>query len=474
MPIALRGLSPVQRSSALAISVIIVLISASNNPARGQTDNQTSTGFYWPTGSKVLQKEETSWLAGGCSWSNPKSYQEGYYHIGVDISGTVSDSVYAIADGYVNWISRNGWKGEKDGQYNIGLLIVHRLSDDTEFTAVYGHIVSEFTDEDAKKKTTVTAGQKIGIIGAYDYSHPHLHFGIRPGTSTDDPYGRIECPAVKPTNLDTNGFVDPIEWITTKRPKSAATTPVPVLPAPPPATPVASSVPAPPPGSKVIDDSSAAFARSGKPEFWRTASGGNGGSFIWTQNNHSKQDNTGTWTISVPERGLYEVFVCIPSDRVNTTNALYEIRHAGKTDVVTVDQSKHRDTWHSLGTFDFEGKEAEYVRLTDATGERDQTTHIAFDAIAIVQREQNFFEKIWSHIQRLGREVGERIEQILEWLDKLRNPQAMLDQLIKDVVDQIVRALLLELQKYLQGLCGSITFAVLPLIMLARRKRTHD
>lgn len=452
MPIALRGLSPVQRSSALAISVLIVLISASNNVARGQTSNQTATGFYWPTGREVSQGN-TNWLAEGCSWSNPKSYQEGRYHIGVDISEKVGNSVYAIAGGYVNLISRNGWKGEKDGQHNVALLIIHRLSDNTEFTAVYGHIVSEFTDEDAKKNTTVTAGQKIGTIGAYDYSHPHLHFGIRPGTFITAPFGRMPCPTERLKELDTNGFVDPIEWITTKGPKI---------------------VPAPPPGSKVIDDSSAAFARSGEPKFWRTASGGNDGGFIWTQNNHSKQDNTGTWTISVPERGLYEVFVLIPSDHVSTTNALYEIRHAGKTDVVTVDQSKHRDTWHSLGTFDFEGKGAEYVRLTNATGEPDQTKHIAFDAIAIVQREQNFFEKIWSHIQRLGREVGERIEQILEWLDKLRNPQAMLDQLIKDVVDQIVRALLLELQKYLQGLCGSITFAVLPLIMLARRKRTHD
>ena len=185
----------------LAAVLAMALVSATH----GQSSvEQTSTGFYWPTGTSEVG-DYASWQSNGCSWSGNNSYDTGYYHIGQDIEANEGDTVYAITDGKVIHISRNGW-----GTGNTGVLLEHQLDDGTSFIAVYGHILSNVQEDD-----DIKGGDSFATIGSY--SRPHLHLGIRPGTSLVSPYGRMPCPDTGPIT-DTNGFVDPVEWITTKIP----------------------------------------------------------------------------------------------------------------------------------------------------------------------------------------------------------------------------------------------------------------
>lgn len=137
-------------------------------------------------------------------------------------------------------------------------------------------------------------------------------------------------------------------------------------------------------GLVVVDETDQAFIRAGTLEFWEDAIGGYGGHYYWAGNNEKTKDQIGTWTLTVPMPGQYEVFVYIPADHATTTNAVYEIHHAGQTDQISVDQSAHHNEWYSLGTFAFDGTSDEFVRLTDRTGEKAWTTEIAFDAVGYV------------------------------------------------------------------------------------------
>jgi murein DD-endopeptidase MepM/ murein hydrolase activator NlpD len=211
---------------------------------------QSATGFYWPT-DLGDPKNELNWLASGCSWTTPKKYEPGYYHIGMDIVGAERDKVYAISDGKVLRISRNNLndpktkarvdKGEDPAGWGIGnvaVIVDHQLIDGSHFIAVYGHI-----KDDPKNKiltgetTTIFAHDLLGLMGPYPKSKPHLHLGIFPvipgGLSAPSGnLGRLTCPKTWPiTNM--NGFTSPYLWLTTKTPKNQMIniiTPTPTLP----------------------------------------------------------------------------------------------------------------------------------------------------------------------------------------------------------------------------------------------------
>lgn len=173
----------------------------------------TDTGFCWPTGKEVV---DSNWMADSCSWSGNDNYFKDKYHIGTDILGKEGDDVFAIADGKVFRISSgedSGWPGIKVGEDNKGVLVKHKLVDGTEFLALYGHVVTSVREGDV-----LTAGQPFAKIGPYDISKPHLHFGIRPNTSVPQSHwGKMDCPKTEPIT-DTNGFENPIDWITKNSP----------------------------------------------------------------------------------------------------------------------------------------------------------------------------------------------------------------------------------------------------------------
>lgn len=168
---------------------------------------KTATGFVWPTGTSVIGNY-AQWLADACAWSGNDTYYTDEYHIGWDFRGDLGDAVYAISDGDVRHISLNGW-----GTGNVGLLVEHASADGEPFVAIYGHLRTTLLEGDH-----VSAGQIIGTIGPWN--PPHLHFGVRPGTSLASPYGIMTCPEIGPIT-DTNGFVDPVQWIQTTHPSNA-------------------------------------------------------------------------------------------------------------------------------------------------------------------------------------------------------------------------------------------------------------
>jgi murein DD-endopeptidase MepM/ murein hydrolase activator NlpD len=159
----------------------------------------TSTGFYYPTGTSNLGNY-AGWLA------QPPDYFDDYYHIGKDIVASEGAAVYAISNGTVIGISSGGW-----GTNNKGVFIRHTLADGSQFVALYGHVRTNKVVNDA-----VQAGVQFATIGPY--SPTHLHFGIHPGSNMPPaPYGMLPLPVTPPYN----GWVDPINWITTRSPSGA-------------------------------------------------------------------------------------------------------------------------------------------------------------------------------------------------------------------------------------------------------------
>jgi murein DD-endopeptidase MepM/ murein hydrolase activator NlpD len=159
--------------------------------------------------------EYAGWLARG----DKGHYLSDKYHLGQDIEANVGDDVYAITDGVVAYISYNDW-----GAGNLGIVLRHALSDGTEFLALYGHVRSDVEIGDH-----VADGESFATIGPYD-SVPHLHFGIHPGlTMPLTNWGAMPLSSWPdpnaypgdPNGPNTNGFVDPMEWITTRTPLKA-------------------------------------------------------------------------------------------------------------------------------------------------------------------------------------------------------------------------------------------------------------
>lgn len=211
----------------------------------------TSTGFIYPTGAEPTCEESygydgaityyqyAGWLAKGNS-GDDGDYVQYKYHIGQDIPANENSPVYAIGDGRIEYVSYGGWDANNWEHNNCGIFVRHYLSDGSAFLALYGHIKISSVKQADKLPTSsapvtediwLTAGEPFAEIGDFG-NVDHLHFGIFtdttvPGTHEDtDPektigLGRMGLKnwADPPTEASTNGFVDPIKWITTKTPK---------------------------------------------------------------------------------------------------------------------------------------------------------------------------------------------------------------------------------------------------------------
>ncbi|MFH1648471.1 MAG: peptidoglycan DD-metalloendopeptidase family protein [Patescibacteria group bacterium] len=165
--------------------------------------DKTSTGFYYPTGTSTLGKY-AGWLASGCDGNTDYFTDPPRYHLGWDIESNEGDSVYPISYGEVVYKSSSDW-----GSGNIALAVKHVLSNGDEFLALYGHIISSLDIGDY-----VLPGKSFATVGSWPYG-AHLHFGIQPRSSMPATnWGKMPC-----SNWpDTNGFVNPIEWIENQKP----------------------------------------------------------------------------------------------------------------------------------------------------------------------------------------------------------------------------------------------------------------
>ncbi len=202
------------RSNKYLAGLLLTGLILINIPVSSLAKEKTSTGFYWPIGENNFDSGVGWWL------SKPPNYFSNYYHIGVDIMSQEDHPVYAISSGIVVARSENGWT--KGGSKNIALLIKHYfMGEDGEkkaFVVLYGHIKASSTN--LRKDNTVYPGELIGKVGYWSDGN-HLHFGIHPGSSIPNSdvsqgvgWGRMTINHWP----DTNGFVDPINFLETHAP----------------------------------------------------------------------------------------------------------------------------------------------------------------------------------------------------------------------------------------------------------------
>lgn len=174
----------------------------------------TPTGFYYPVDG--MRTDDGNYLACGAA------YDKDVRHLGTDIIKPLGTPVFAVASGTV--IARSG-PAQSSG-WGVGLYALAIRSESTEghFVTVFGHITTSLS-----VGAVVNAGQQIGTIGDYHWYQDgrridgadHLHFGIR--TSSTVPasgWGRIADVGCRSPSV-TNGFVAPVTFIRTKRPKPA-------------------------------------------------------------------------------------------------------------------------------------------------------------------------------------------------------------------------------------------------------------
>lgn len=146
-----------------------------------------------------------------------------------------------------------------------------------------------------------------------------------------------------------------------------------------------------PPNAIIVDDGDAGFQRFGNESYWRVSTDTSSfnyynGDVTWTSNYSLTIENYARWSLPLTATlpMTYEVFAFIPRYNSSTNNAVYTISHGGLTTSKAISQSAYYAEWVSLGTHVFNDNGANYVMLTDATGEPDNSRRIGFDAVAFV------------------------------------------------------------------------------------------
>ncbi|MCS6772815.1 MAG: hypothetical protein NZ693_01740 [Thermoflexales bacterium] len=150
----------------------------------------------------------------------------------------------------------------------------------------------------------------------------------------------------------------------------------------------------PPPEALIVDDTSPRFVQFGPPQWWNVATGTEfsyyGGRMVWTLNEQTQLYNYARWylPISATLPLTYEVYAFIPRYNATTRNAVYRIVQGTAQTPLTrtraISQNVYYAEWVSLGQHYFQAGGANYVELTDVTGETTGQRRIAFDAIAFV------------------------------------------------------------------------------------------
>ena len=168
------------------------------------------TGFIYPVESDYIPVASGGYVG----WLDENIYNTPPCHLAVDFKiDTVGTAVYAIADGDVvakddTYSNTYDWGGV--------LVIKHRDSTSSYFTATYGHII---ISKDIGNQ--VKAGQQIGTItncwvGGSNY--PHLHFSIHPGENVVWTAYTAKPKEAGKTCKDATelyGFVHPINFLNT-------------------------------------------------------------------------------------------------------------------------------------------------------------------------------------------------------------------------------------------------------------------
>ena len=137
----------------------------------------------------------------------------------------------------------------------------------------------------------------------------------------------------------------------------------------------------------IVDDQGPGFTKYSPANDWQEAWIGYNGHMYYVNNTQNAVYDYAFWTPSLSGgSGTYAVYVYVPNNYANTTNAVYSIYHNGTNDVHVVNQSANPNSWALLGSYYFAASGGEYVKLTDYTGETSKSKYVAFDAIKWVKQ----------------------------------------------------------------------------------------
>lgn len=138
------------------------------------------------------------------------------------------------------------------------------------------------------------------------------------------------------------------------------------------------------PADGIIDERTDCFLAGGDPRYWRHEAAGYGGTLDWTMTTAAASyDNFAMWIVKASGPHVHIDVQLDGGTFGMSKTATYEIAHAGKVDMVTIDQTS-ASGWVPLGDFDFAGTGDEHVLLGDNTGEAGSTnTKLVVDAIRV-------------------------------------------------------------------------------------------
>lgn len=136
------------------------------------------------------------------------------------------------------------------------------------------------------------------------------------------------------------------------------------------------------------DDGDGCFAKFGPAQYWHTetlcggAALGYNGDMVWTYVNGTVMSNYVRWTPVLSGAGNYTVSVFVPRCFGTSQQAQYRVVANGSSYYpAPVNQNSLYDSWVTLGTYYFAANGAEYLELSDATGESATSyRYLAFDA----------------------------------------------------------------------------------------------
>lgn len=214
--IGVLGISVVARKKGVSLrkSMLFLLFAVTvfTYATEAYAMKKSRTGFVYPVNADyipVAQGGYIGWLDVNVGLRDLGSPP---YHLAVDFKVGTGTPVYAIADGTIAEARHQYVANANQG----GVLIIrHKTSDGTDFTATYGHIALAKTQGDVK------AGDLIGTItdcwvryqDGRVLNHPHLHFSIRPGSG-------IEWTAYTSNPSVKYGFENPLEFLENRFPRN--------------------------------------------------------------------------------------------------------------------------------------------------------------------------------------------------------------------------------------------------------------
>jgi MYXO-CTERM domain-containing protein len=323
----------------------------------------------------------TDWNCGGNSYTNHRGSDYGVggfpgMAAGMDVVAAADGVVIQVHDGEADQCTTGDCPGGNG--YGNHVYVEHADGKVTRYAHFKIWTVAVAVND------VVACGDKLGEVGSSGYSTgPHIHFEVRntSNTAVDPFHGNCSSGASLWVNQGPyNGVPDPTcETSVCGDGFCAADEDHQSCPQD---CPICEPVP---PMGRIVDETEVCFETGGDPQWWNTENAGWSNSLTWTHTVDTSVDNYGVWNLTFDEAGQYRLEAYTAAPWAQSQQAVYQIRHSGTVDPVTVDQSAV-DGWNLIGTFEFAQGGDQWIRLEDLTGEPYSTlTQIVFDAIQITR-----------------------------------------------------------------------------------------